>query len=194
MSLITQINNNTKKEQWGGKAGSTGRHLVKSSLRGYTSFLPWLMKSGRGSGQLTAHLNAAPTSRMLSASFPVLTDMAWPLLIVFQTVLRWAESVKIYIYTDSVISTVIYVSGHSACSAQLWHLICWQSASFCLKLQVKVCMHECICRPFSKTSDNAIIRSYQYSSDRPRRGPVLIEIALGHPRLSTFTQIHTQVL
>lgn len=49
-------------------------------------------------------------------------------------------------------------------------------------------------KAYCTTNDNTIIRSYQYSSHRPEQGEVLIEIILDHPRLSTFPQIHTQVL
>lgn len=62
-----------------------------------------------------------------------------------------------------------------------------------LRLWVEVCVHVCVLA-MQPTNDNAIMRSYQYSSHRPEQGGVLIKMILGHPRLSTFTQIHTQVL
>lgn len=50
-----KANSTNRKEHWDGEADSTGRQRVKSSLRGCTRFLPWLIKSGWGSGQLSAH-------------------------------------------------------------------------------------------------------------------------------------------
>lgn len=47
--------NTNREELWEGKADNTRRQWIKSGLRGYTSFLPWLIKSGHGSGQPTAH-------------------------------------------------------------------------------------------------------------------------------------------
>lgn len=46
-----------KKERWDGETDNAGKQQVfRPSMRGCTHFLPWLIKSGWGLGQLTAHL------------------------------------------------------------------------------------------------------------------------------------------
>lgn len=54
-SRMEKANSTNRKEHWDGEADNTGRQRVQSSLRGCTRFLPWLIKSVWGSGQLSAH-------------------------------------------------------------------------------------------------------------------------------------------
>lgn len=162
--------------------------VLRPSVRGCAHFLPWLIKSGWGLGQLTAHL--APWKPHTHARVCAVCHHScidWHGLTPFNC--PWAEAVA---KAESIISVV---KVQLCTQLQTVSILSFFNIMDFLFF-IKVCRQKCMHVPASQKNltNNTIMRSYKYSSHWPEQGGVLIEMMLSCSSLRTFTQIHTQVL
>lgn len=134
------------------------------------------------------HVHTRARAHALSASVPVLTDTASPLLIVLEQQL-WQRLNLLHRQSHCERARArASPDSHQPHFVNFWTLaLSWGRKGGVRHLCVRVCS------PLN-SSNNTIMRSLEYSSHRQEQGGVLIETTLGSVRLRTFTQTQTQVL